>query len=50
MGEIYKIRISHDNAGDSPGWLCDEVGQIVMCDLVRYKNSNRGPFSAFSIV
>ncbi|XP_048764444.2 lipoxygenase homology domain-containing protein 1-like isoform X2 [Ostrea edulis] len=25
VGEIYKIRISHDNSGDSPGWLCDEM-------------------------
>ncbi|XP_060083246.1 lipoxygenase homology domain-containing protein 1-like [Ylistrum balloti] len=25
IGEIYKIRIGHDNSGDNPGWLCDEV-------------------------
>ncbi|KAK3092113.1 hypothetical protein FSP39_025311 [Pinctada imbricata] len=25
VGEIYKIRIAHDNSGDSPGWLCDEI-------------------------
>ncbi|XP_048249875.1 lipoxygenase homology domain-containing protein 1-like isoform X2 [Haliotis rufescens] len=25
IGEIYKIRIAHDNTGDCPGWLCDEV-------------------------
>ncbi|KAJ8306151.1 hypothetical protein KUTeg_016696 [Tegillarca granosa] len=25
VGEIYKIRIGHDNTGDNPGWLCDEI-------------------------
>ncbi|WAR22969.1 LOXH1-like protein [Mya arenaria] len=25
VGEIYKIRLAHDNSGDFPGWLCDEV-------------------------
>ena len=25
IGEIYKIRLAHDNSGDFPGWLCDEV-------------------------
>jgi hypothetical protein len=25
VGEIYKIRIGHDDSGDAPGWLCDEV-------------------------
>ena len=25
IGEIYKVRIGHDNSGDFPGWLCDEV-------------------------
>ncbi|XP_059163011.1 lipoxygenase homology domain-containing protein 1-like [Physella acuta] len=25
IGEVYKIRLSHDNSGDSPGWFCDEV-------------------------
>ncbi|XP_071154983.1 lipoxygenase homology domain-containing protein 1-like isoform X1 [Mytilus edulis] len=25
VGEVYKIRIGHDDSGDSPGWLCDEV-------------------------
>ncbi|CAL1540914.1 unnamed protein product [Lymnaea stagnalis] len=25
LGEIYKIRLSHDNTGDSPGWLCEEI-------------------------
>ncbi|KAK3579121.1 hypothetical protein CHS0354_022141 [Potamilus streckersoni] len=25
VGEAYKIRIAHDNSGDFPGWLCDEV-------------------------
>ena len=25
IGEISKIRITHDNTGDFPGWLCDEV-------------------------
>ncbi|KAK7503970.1 hypothetical protein BaRGS_00004702, partial [Batillaria attramentaria] len=25
IGEIYKVRIGHDNTGDFPSWLCDEV-------------------------
>ncbi|KAL4236123.1 retinal rod cell development [Mactra antiquata] len=25
VGEVYKIRLAHDNSGDFPGWLCDEV-------------------------
>ncbi|KAL3869892.1 hypothetical protein ACJMK2_042519 [Sinanodonta woodiana] len=25
VGEVYKIRIAHDNSGDFPGWLCDEL-------------------------
>ncbi|GFR86808.1 lipoxygenase-like protein domain-containing protein 1 [Elysia marginata] len=25
IGEIYKIRIGHDNSGPSPEWFCDEV-------------------------
>lgn len=25
IGELYKIRVAHDNAGDYPGWFCDEV-------------------------
>nr|XP_026691111.1 lipoxygenase homology domain-containing protein 1-like isoform X2 [Ciona intestinalis] len=25
IGEIRKIRISHDNSGTSPGWLCESV-------------------------
>ncbi|XP_078711332.1 lipoxygenase homology domain-containing protein 1-like, partial [Lampetra fluviatilis] len=25
VGELYKIRISHDNSGESPGWLCQAV-------------------------
>lgn len=25
IGEIYKIRIGHDNTGDFPGWFLDEV-------------------------
>ncbi|XP_046584646.1 LOW QUALITY PROTEIN: lipoxygenase homology domain-containing protein 1-like [Haliotis rubra] len=25
IGEIYKIRIAHDNTGSHPGWFCDEV-------------------------
>lgn len=25
IGEIYKVRIAHDNTGDFPSWLCDEV-------------------------
>ncbi|KAK3777632.1 hypothetical protein RRG08_021747 [Elysia crispata] len=25
IGEIYKIRVGHDNSGSSPEWFCDEV-------------------------
>ncbi|XP_070194990.1 lipoxygenase homology domain-containing protein 1-like isoform X2 [Littorina saxatilis] len=25
LGELYKIRLAHDNTGDYPSWLCDEV-------------------------
>ncbi|ELT98105.1 hypothetical protein CAPTEDRAFT_225952 [Capitella teleta] len=25
IGDIYKIRIGHDNSGEFPGWFCDEV-------------------------
>ncbi|XP_058879383.1 lipoxygenase homology domain-containing protein 1-like [Acipenser ruthenus] len=25
IGELYKIRIGHNNSGESPGWHCDEV-------------------------
>ncbi|XP_061409976.1 LOW QUALITY PROTEIN: uncharacterized protein LOC133344041 [Lethenteron reissneri] len=25
VGELYKIRVSHDNSGESPGWLCQAV-------------------------
>ncbi|XP_013396607.1 lipoxygenase homology domain-containing protein 1 isoform X2 [Lingula anatina] len=25
IGEIYKIRLHHDNAGEFPGWFCDQV-------------------------
>ncbi|XP_012939779.1 lipoxygenase homology domain-containing protein 1 isoform X2 [Aplysia californica] len=28
LGEIYKIRISHDNTGEFPGWLCDEIRMV----------------------
>ena len=31
VGEVYKIRIGHDNSGDSPGWLCDEVVHLKDC-------------------
>ena len=25
IGDIFKVRISHDNSGEFPGWFCDEV-------------------------
>ncbi|XP_053571859.1 oxygen-regulated protein 1 [Bombina bombina] len=25
IGELYKIRIGHNNSGESPGWFCEEV-------------------------
>ncbi|XP_069477158.1 oxygen-regulated protein 1 isoform X2 [Ambystoma mexicanum] len=25
IGDVYKIRIGHNNSGDSPAWHCDEV-------------------------
>ena len=30
IGEIKKIRLSHDNAGDSPSWY---VGEVLMIDI-----------------
>ena len=26
IGELYKIRLAHDNSGEFAGWRCDEVG------------------------
>jgi hypothetical protein len=31
VGEVYKIRLAHDNSGDFPGWLCDEVMNLIYC-------------------
>ncbi|KAI8774235.1 lipoxygenasey domain-containing protein 1 [Biomphalaria glabrata] len=25
VGEVYKIRLSHDNSGSDPDWFCDEI-------------------------
>lgn len=25
IGEIYKIRVGHDNSGDFPAWYCNDV-------------------------
>ncbi|KAK2179893.1 hypothetical protein NP493_465g00008 [Ridgeia piscesae] len=28
IGDVYKIRIAHDNSGEFPGWLVDEVSML----------------------
>jgi len=29
IGDVYKIRIAHDNSGEFPGWLVDEVSSVL---------------------
>ena len=30
IGEVYKIRIAHDNSGEFPGWFVDEVSSVLV--------------------
>lgn len=39
IGEIYKIRISHDNSGEHPGWFCDEVKPKTTILLTLFRES-----------